>query len=311
MSPSRASVVTLSLALLVRVGALHAQTPAAPVELARAAFQRGVLLAQQEHWYEALGAFRESRRHADRPRTAFNVGLALHRLGQFREARAALRECIAMPGVTAEADLVADANALEAEVGRSLARLRLVVAPPNAEVRVNGDVFADGRDQPIREIDLDPGTRQIEVSSLGLATQRFSIDLRTGDSIQRRVDLAVIPGRVAVSVDQREATVSIDDEVVGHGTTVWQGSPGPHRVRVEADGYRTFRRPVTVVAGGDLRVEVTLASARTPWFQSPWLWGGVGLAVIGGVVAALLIERSAAPDGGSTQQVLQGAMVRW
>ncbi len=310
MPSARASVVTLCLALLVRVGALHAQT-ATPVELARANFQRGVLLAQQEHWSEALQAFTESRRHADRPRTAFNAGLALRRMGRFREARAVLRECIAMPGVTAEADLVADANALEAEVDRSLSHLRLVVAPASAEVRVSGTVFADGRDQPIRELDLDPGTWEIEVSSPGLATQHFSVGMQSGKSVQWRVDLAVVPGRIAVNVDQREATVSIDDEVVGHGTTVWQGAPGPHRVRVEADGYRTFRRPVTVVAGGDLRVEVALSSARTPWFQSPWLWGGVGLAVIGGVVAALLIERSAAPDGGSTQQVLQGAMVRW
>ncbi len=310
MPPSRLSVATFSLALLSRVGALHAQTPA-QVELARAAFERGVLLAQQEHWYESLAAFSESRRHADRPRTAFNVGLALRHLGQFREARVALRECIAMPGVTAEADLVSDAHALEDEVNRSLAHLRLVVAPPGAQVRVNEALFTDGQGQPIRELDLDGGARVIEVSSPGLATQRFSINLQPGESLQRRVDLAVVPGRIAVNVDQRNATVSIDDEVVGHGTTVWQGSPGAHRVRVEADGYRPFRRPVTVVAGGDLRVEVTLASARAPWFQSPWLWGGVGLAVIGGVVAALLFERSGPPDGGSAQQVLQGAVVRW
>lgn len=313
LRPPRAAVV-LSLALLARAAAAAAQpTPPAPaaVDLARAAFQRGVLLAQQERWSAALDAFLESRRHADRPRTAFNVGLALQRVGRLREARVALRECIAMPGVVAEADLVADAHTLEAEVERSFVRMRLVVSPPHAEVRVNGAVVPDGHDEPLRELALDPGPQAVEVSAEGLATQRFEVTTRHGEVLQRRVDLAVVPGRVVVNVDRREATVSVDDEVVGHGTTRWQGSPGAHRVRVEFEGYQPFRLPVTVAAGAELRVEVTLVPQRTPWYRNPWLWGSVGLAVAGGVLAAVLIEHSAAPDGGSTQQVFQGATVRW
>lgn len=317
LRPLRSALLS-SIALLSLGASAHAQvvTPAAApsaseVELAWVAFARGVLLAQQDRWSQALEEFRQSRRHADRPRTAFNVGLALQRLERYREARAALRECIAMPGVLAEADLVTDAHELEAQVGRSLARLRLVVAPADAEVRINSQVIPDGRGEPVRELDIDPGRQEVEVSVSGVMTQRFTVALRPGESLQRRVDLAVLPGRVAVNVDQPDATVSIDDEVVGHGSTVWQGSPGAHRVRVEAEGYRPFRRPVMVSAGGDLRVEVTLSTLRNPWYQSPWLWSAVGAAVVGGVLAAVFIERTAAPDGGSTQQVLQGATVRW
>jgi len=316
LRPLRAAALLSSVALLSLGSSARAQTvTAAPsaseVELARAAFARGVLLAQQDRWSQALEEFRQSRRHADRPRTAFNEGLALQHLERYREARAALRECIAMPGVLAEADLVTDAHALEAQVGRSLARLRLVVAPPDAEVRVNSQVLPDGRGEPLRELDIDPGRQEVEVSSNGLMTQRFTVALRPGESLQRRVDLAVVPGRVAVNVDRPEATVSIDDEVVGHGSTVWQGSPGAHRVRVEAEGFRPYRRPVTVSAGGDLRVEVTLSTLRSPWYQSPWLWSAVGVAVVGAVLAVVFIDRSAPLDGGSTQQVLQGATVRW
>jgi len=310
-------VALLSLIALLSLGASARAQNVAPaaassdVELARVAFARGVLLAQQERWSQALEEFRQSRRHSDRPRTAFNVGLALQHLERYREARAALRECIAMPSVLAEPDLVTDAHALEAQVGRSLARLRLVLAPAEAEVRINSQVIAEGRGEPLRELDIDPGRQEVEVSANGVTTQRFTVALRSGESLQRRVDLAVVPGRVAVSVDQPEASVSIDDEVVGHGSTVWQGSPGAHRVRVEADGYRPFRRPVTVTAGGDLRVEVTLSPLRSPWYQSPWLWSAVGVAVVGAVLAAVLIHDTQGPDGGSTQQVLQGATVRW
>lgn len=310
LRPPRVTALALSLALLVRAAAPHAQTPPADVGRARAEFARGVLLAQQERWSEALEAFVASRGYADRPRTAFNVGLAYNHLGRFRAARAALRECIAMPGVLAEANLVADAHALDDEVRQRLAHLRLVVSPAGALVRVNGDERNEDRGAPVRELDLDPGREVIEISAPGLATQQFSLSLVSGESVQQRVDLAVIPGRVAVNVDQGTATVSVDDEVVGHGPTLWHGAPGAHRVRVEADGYQPFHRPVTVVAGGELRIEVTLAQ-RTRWYQSPWLWGGVGLAIAGGVLVAWMVERSGAPDGGSTQQVLQGAMVRW
>ena len=306
----RAAVVSLALSLLG--AAASAQTPPPPnVELARTAFTRGVLLAQQDRWSQALEEFRRSRAYADRPRTAFNVGLALQHLERYREARAALRECIAMPAVLAETDLVADAHTLESLVSRSLARLRLVVAPAGAEVRINSQVIDDGRGEPLRELDIDPGRQEVEVTAPGLAPQRFSVALRPGEALQRRVDLAVVPGRVAVSTDQPDAAVSVDDEVVGHGNTVWQGSPGAHRVRVEADGYRPFRRPVTVVAGAELRVEVALTPQRTPWYQSPWLWSAVGVTVVGAIVAAVLVERTAAPDGGNTQQVIQGATVRW
>ena len=315
---SRSAIAPLLLALLSRGATAPAQSVApvvvvarSNVERAREAFARGVLLAQQDRWSQALEEFRESRRFADRPRTAFNVGLALEHLERYREARVALRECIAMPGVLAEADLITDAQSLEAQVGRALARLRLIVAPPNAEVRVNTLVIADDHDEPVRELDIDPGRQEVEVSAPGVLTQRFTVALREGENLQRRVDLAVQPGRVAVTIDRPDATVSIDDEVVGHGNTVWQGSPGAHRVRVEADGFRPYRRPVTVTAGGELGIEVTLSPLRTQWYQSPWLWSAVTVAVVGGILAALLIEHTAAPDGGSTQQVFQGATTRW
>lgn len=313
--PPHALALLLAFAVLAGGASATAQTAApdsAAVERARRTFERGVLLAQQERWSQALEEFRQSRQHADRPRTAFNVGLALQHLERYREARAALRECIAMPGVVAEADLVADANALEAQVGRSLARLRLVVAPPDAEVRVNSQVVDDDLREPVRELDIDPGRQEVEVSAPGLAAQRFTVALRAGEALQRRVDLAVIPGRIAVHVGQRDATVSVDDEVVGHGDTVWQGSPGAHRVRVEAAGFGAFRRPVNVVAGDELRVEVALAPLSAPWYERWWVWTAVGAAAIAGsVLAAALLERSSGVDGGSTGQVLQGATVRW
>lgn len=305
------SIALVALALLARGGLARAQTPP-DLEGARSSFTRGVMLAQQERWSQALEEFRRSRRLADRPRTAFNEGLALQHLERYREARAALRECIAMPGVVAEADLVADAHALDEQVTRALVRLRLVVAPADAEVRVNGQVIDDDRGQPMRELDIDPGRQVVEVSAPGLAAQRFEVNLHEHESLQRRVDLAVIPGRVAVRVEPRDATVSVDDEVVGHGDTAWQGSPGVHRVRVEAPGFAAYRRPVTVTAGADLRVEVSLTSSEVPWHRRWWVWTAAGaVAVAGAVVAAAFIEREGPADGGSTQQVLQGVTLRW
>lgn len=296
---------------------LRAQTTAAmtspgqrlDVEAARRAFDRGVLLAQQGRWSEALEEFRRSRSLADRPRTAFNVALALDRLQRYREARAALESCLGMPGVTAESDLMVDAQRLLSQVRRSLATLTLAVAPGGAEVRINSAVIPG--EGTLRTLDIDPGRQALEVTAPGMAAQSFELVARPGERLSRRVDLAVVPGRVAVNIDNPSAEVSIDDEVVGHGTTLWQGAPGLHRLRVEFEGYRPYRRAVMVTPGGELRFEVTMQRARSPWYASPVLWSVVGAAVVGGILAAVLIERTAAPDGGTTGQVFQGATVRW
>lgn len=315
----RRPTVTLATPLLLALTgwcpALGAQTPptrpaaADAVGQSREAFRRGVALAQQDRWTEALEEFRRSRALADRPRTAFNVALALQRLGRYREALGPLEECLRMPSAGAEADLVDDARNLLTQVGGSLATLTLAVAPGHAEVRINDELIPGAG--TLRTLAIDPGRQILDVSAPGVTPQRLEVVTRSGDRVSRRVDLAVVPARLAVTVTPPDATVSLDDEPIGHGTTAWQGSPGVHRLRVESPGYRSYRRPVSLSPGGEVRLDVALVRVGSPWYASPILWTGVGLAVAGGVLAAVLIERTAEADGGTTGRILQGYTVAW
>ena len=236
MVPVRIVPLTVAFAAVLFAAGAGAQ-PSHSAGDARGAFEHGVLLAQHDRWSEALEAFQRSRQLMDRPRTAFNAAYALQRLGRYRQANAVLAECLGMPSVTAESDLIVDAHTLQDQVRASLATLELAVAPAESEVRADGSLLPGSG--TLRTLSIDPGMQTIEVTAEGMAPQRFELSAHPGEHLVRRVDLAVVPGRIHVRVDRNDATVSVDDEVVGHGTTAWQGNPGTHRIRVEAEGFRT------------------------------------------------------------------------
>lgn len=284
-------------------------TPQVAIDQARQAFERGVMFARQERWSAARDEFLISRSRADRPRTAFNAALACERLGRFLEARRALEDCIGMRGVTTESDLVSDAQSLLAQVRASLSTLTLAVAPAAADVRIDGRLIEGS--SSLRTIEIDPGLHVLDVSATGTTAQSSEFSTRPGERVSRRVDLAVAPARIAVAVNRSEALVSIDDEPVGHGSIAWQGPPGDHRVRVEADGYTTFRSAVQADPGGNLRVEVALSRSGRSFWASPVLWSVVGGVTIAAVLSAVLIRIPVDPNSGSARTIVQGITVTW
>src|SRR3989442_6429932 len=87
-------MVAVSGALLVLGAPAYAQQPAndATAAQARTFFEQGVQFADQERWGEALEYFRRSRALLERPRTVFNMGNALVRLGRHVETVQALQD---------------------------------------------------------------------------------------------------------------------------------------------------------------------------------------------------------------------------
>lgn len=315
--PAPASLAALTAcSLLLATPDAHAQTgEASPASVAitsaRVEFERGVALAQSQRWSEAVEAFRRSRAQVDRPRSAFNMALALQRLGRMREARQALHQCLAFGETGSDAALRRDAESLLVAVGAAVATLYVAVAPGTAELRVDGErQVGDGA---IRTLDVDPGRHQVSLSAEGLATQEFVIEPAPGERLVRRVDLATRPVRLRVSSSLADAAVSVDDDLIGRGRSVeWSGPPGAHRLRVEAPGYRTERRPLQLGPGETAQVVIELQRERT-LARNPWLWVGVGAGVVAvATTIALLVISSPGPlDGGSTGQVFQAAGVQW
>lgn len=275
--------------------AARAQAVAAsPVEAARAEFERGISLAQSHRWVEALEAFQRSRAVADRPNTTYNLALALHELGRMREAAAALEACLAH--ADAEPALTRDARDLLAVVRPQIATLFLAVAPDDAVLRVDGAVMPGGGGSRVQE--LDPGAHRIELRAEAVEPQEFEVRVRGGQRMIRRVDLRVRRATVTVRVPSARATVSLDGEAIGRGTTQWQGAPGTHRLRVDLDGHRPWQQVVTLAPGQAFETVVTLTPTSRPVVESPWLWVGVG-AGVAAVVTAVLVATVRLPGEGS------------
>jgi hypothetical protein len=59
---------------------------------------------------------------------------------------------------------------------------------------------------------------------------------------------------------------------------------------VSRDGYRATVLSIEVTAGSDRGVHPVL-ERESRWFESPWLWIGIGAALAAGVAAAVITTR--------------------
>ena len=124
-------------------------------------------------------------------------------------------------------------------------------------------------------------------------------------------------GRVQLVVSPEETEAALDGR-----TLALLGAPlllehGEHIFDFRAQGFLPQQRPLQVLAGDELLLHVVLTpqpavrdaqprvSSERGIIKSPWLWSIVGVAVAGGVAAAVLLaRRDTGYDGGSTAQVV-------
>lgn len=71
-------------------------------------------------------------------------------------------------------------------------------------------------------------------------------------------------------------------------------NPGDHHVRVEAHDYTAFSWEGRLAPGDRLSLDVVLERAGSSIFASPWLWVGVGAAVVLAVVITAVVLQSSA-----------------
>lgn len=287
-----------------RVAWAQAVPAESPEALARADFDAGVRHARAQRWAEALAAFERSRARVDQAHTALNVAVAQRELGRLRAARQTLRACLAMPQTAADATLGRDAALLMALVLDALAHVSLTVDPPDATVRVDDEVAPDAR-----AVELDPGEHTVTVNAPGRVDETFTLTLRAGDRVARTVRLRALPARVAVAVTPPDASVYVNDALLGRGAVRWEGGAGPLRIRVSRADYHEVTRALLVAPGDDLTERFELTRAVRPLHRRPWFWGGVAIAaaVVVGATTALVLSTAEGPalDGGSTGTVLR------
>lgn len=282
------------------------------VKEARRLFDLGLSQADRSMWGQALENFQASRALMDRPSTLFNIGNALVRLGRYAEGIIALEEYMRTPEGNAKAARRKAHELLDLAL-RSVATVEVVLAPPEAELKVDGlDVPGSGER---RRLTLDPGLHSIEAKAKGYSAGARRQQVAGGET--STIELALTPeapsrGKIVARSPTLGALLFIDDREVGRGAAAVEVEPGSHQVEAKAPGHAPLRRVLEVSAGGTHEVELALvplapaappaAAEESSILSSPWLWLAVGTAAAaaGGITIGVVASQGETAAYGGT-----------
>jgi formylglycine-generating enzyme required for sulfatase activity len=153
-----------------------------------------------------------------------------------------------------------------ANVDQSLPTVQL--EPANAQLQVNtiprgANITVNGRyrgQSPVR-IPLSPGVDyDIGLSKAGYGTMSRKVRLQAAAIEEITVDLTAKYGEVTVAALPGDATVYIDGQARGTGTTTLKLPSAPHRLEVKRNGYESFSRSITPRPGYPQTIQVRLLS---------------------------------------------------
>jgi formylglycine-generating enzyme required for sulfatase activity len=122
------------------------------------------------------------------------------------------------------------------------ARLLVNSIPRGANVTVNGRY----RGQSPLTLDLAPDVNyEIGLSKAGYGITSRKVRLQAAASDSITVDLTARTGTLTVNVQPADATVYVDGQARGTGSTTLSLSSAPHRIEVRKSGYEPWSRTVT------------------------------------------------------------------
>ncbi len=168
-------------------------------------------------------------------------------------------------------------------------------------------VYIDDREQGPRgqtpfEAPIPVGTHQIWVERPGYRLEETEAEVGIGDDVTVRIDLSRVDfGRLRVVSNVSGARVVVDDQPVGVVPFEGELSGGPHRLRVEADGMKSYEAVVEIQNGQLTPVRARLrpdvgrgGGVVAAIFAGVFLAGGVTAALIGNdLMGTLQAERDA------------------
>jgi hypothetical protein len=151
-----------------------------------------------------------------------------------------------------------------------------VTAPPGAKT----EVLVDGTDVGPApwEGDVKPGVHVVEAKGAGGDAAPKQVDVARKGRVDLQLELIARTGRVQIDTHTADAAIVVDDQPVGKG--VWEGAlpAGEHQLRIDASGYRAYRRAFLVHPGESFVEDARLESdAATPRYEGVYS----GLALLG------------------------------
>jgi hypothetical protein len=158
--------------------------------------------------------------------------------------------------------------------------VHLNVDQPGAAIHVDGEPA--GTTPLTQPLLIDLGRHSIAITLAGFEEHVISQDFGGGTYSLFEVNLRRedTRGKLHVIADAA-ASIRVDGNLMGQGE--WQGSlpAGQHGLRVSADGMRDYTKDVSVSAGKENTLYVTLEASES---EIPsWVWIGAGVVVAGGL----------------------------
>jgi hypothetical protein len=302
-------LVFVCVALLALLTTVEAQ----PAEgEARIALDAGLELLQQRRYGEAITSLERAAALTRDPRVQYNLALAYRGAGRPTAAVQTFERYLASPDPRDPAARLAAIRGEVEALRRSLVPLRVQLAPPTAELRVDGRLTA----LTAEGATLDPGAHVLEWSAPGHVSQRQELTLVSGTPVTLEISLRELaaavptpaavapqaaapqtpaPPRLRVEPSVASARVVIDGTPAGLGVVEQQVPAGEHEVVVVAPGYARVTRRVRVGAEGTSRVSITLApERRTPGWVLPVVIAGGAALVTGAVLGVAWFTRGTA-----------------
>jgi hypothetical protein len=195
-------------------------------------------------------------------------------------------------------------SAIEAAIAASkslITNLSVTTNEADATVRVDGVVVGTTPLAAATPVDL--GRHTVIVMKQGFQTFEQTIETPGGNPTSITIALAPAPRSAhLVLTSAAEATVVVDDKVVGRGRFDGDLAAGAHVVQVNARGKSGYRAPIDLRDGETRMLEVTLKDEAGPGIW-PWIAGGTALAIGAAVSGYFLLKNQPAPAAGPPSQL--------
>jgi hypothetical protein len=270
--------------------------PALAQDAARDAFEQGMQALQGGRYADAVRSLERS--YAERPVSIvqFNLGLAYRGLGRAAAAIAAFERYLQTASQDTPAAELATVRSETARLRATLATLRVIVSPPDAIVRLDGQQASlSPEGTPV-----DPGLHVLDVTRDGRRPEHRELRLAEGSTEVVRVTLvsAEERARLVVIPSVFEASVIVDSVAQGSGYVEMMVPAGEHNIEIRALNYLPFSRRVRSDGRAPIRVYATMLMPpprrprpnHTPMIAGITV-GATVLVTAGAIAIALLVPR--------------------
>jgi hypothetical protein len=243
---------------------------------ARDAYASARILQNNSDFAGALTKYGQAYGLSKDPRLLFDMAICERSLRAYARMQSLLQQFVRESGSRISADDKATVDGALAAIRNLVGTVKLTVDEPGANVAVDGElVGTTPLEQPLV---LDLGKHRLVVTKAGYDQTERTIEIAGGSETSLGLTLPpqLHAGHLVITADS-EASVSIDDKLVGKGRFDGPLAPGAHQVRVTAPDRRPYQADLDLRDGEMRTMTVTLESEH---HGALWPW------IVGGAVAA-------------------------